>query len=237
MDARLALTAIVLSVILTGPGHAHAESPLSVDTRARPTAEQLAAIEKLQSVPPTSIEGREFLEQEMMKGENEALAERLVELCLQDARRELDFIEMVANRACRLNSKEGRNGPIKLGIDGPYLKTAALAAIDAYENPSQDPNRHRMFRSMYGVNLAIAYLRFHPEDNPSRARLIKLAKQNAQLPPPVALISHKEHISSKPAPPQVQEGFPRRRVLKAALARPIIGVRFRCLRAATMLRE
>ena len=104
---------------------------------------------------------------------------------------------MIANRACSLDPKEGHNGPLKLGIDGPYLKTAAMAAIDAFENSGQDPNRHWTFRSMYGVNLAIAYLRFHPEDNESRARLIKLAKQNAHLPPPVTRNDLKVHRAAK----------------------------------------
>jgi hypothetical protein len=200
MPNRLTFAAVAVVAVLAGMGRARAEAASPDDGPGKPTSEQLAAIEKLQSVPPTSIEGRDVLEQEMMKGENEALAERLVELCLKDDRRELDFIVMVANRACRLDSKEGRNGVLRLGIDGPYLKMAALAAIDAFENSGHDPNHHRMFRSMYGVNLAIAYLRFHPEDNQSRSRLVKLAKQHAHLPAPVSLNSHKEHVSSKPSP-------------------------------------
>jgi hypothetical protein len=197
---------VVLSIVLSIFGRAHADSP-TAERQSQPSSEQLAAIEKLESVPPTSIEGRDFLQQEMMKAENDALADRLVELCLQDARRDSDFIVMIANRACSLDPKEGYNGTLKLGIDGPYLKTAALAAIDAYENPGQDPNHHRMFRSTYGVNLPIAYLRFHPEDNQPRARLVKLAKQNAYLPPPVTTNDLKEHRAAKAGdvvrPPQL----------------------------------
>ena len=131
----------------------------------QPTAEQLAAIELLQSVAPTSIEGRDLLQQAMLRAENEPMAERLVDLCLHDARREDDFITMIMWRACTPDPDRGGDGPLQLGIDGPYLKTAALAVIDAYEHPPQDPNQHRMFRSMYGVNIAIAYLRFTPKIN------------------------------------------------------------------------
>ena len=108
----------------------------------------------------------------MLRAENEPLAEHLVDLCLQDARREEDFIAMISWRACTPDPERGIDGPLQLGIDGPYLKTAALAAIDAYEHPPKDPNHHRMFRSTYGVNTAIAYLRFHPEDQRARGRLV-----------------------------------------------------------------
>jgi hypothetical protein len=196
MSGRHFARLVVLSIVLSIFGRAHADSP-TAERQSQPTSEQLAAIEKLESVPPTSIEGREFLQQEMMKAENEALAERFVEMYLQDARRDSDFIVMIANRACSLDPKQGYNGRLKLGIDGPYLKTAAMATIDALENPGQDPNHRRVFRSSYGVDLAIAYLRFHSEDNQSRARLVKLAKQNAHLPPPVTLKNREEHQAAK----------------------------------------
>ena len=73
---------VVLSIVLSIFGRAHADSP-TAERQSQPSSEQLAAIEKFQSLPPTSIELRDFLQQEMMKVENEALAERLVELCLQ----------------------------------------------------------------------------------------------------------------------------------------------------------
>jgi hypothetical protein len=149
----------------------------------KPTAEQLEAIAKLQSVAPTSIEGREFLQQAMLRAENEALAKHLIDLCLQDARREEDFMAMLVWRACVPGSERGSDGAMQLGIDGPSLKTAALATIDVFEHPPKDPNHHRMFRSGHGVDIAIAYLRFHPEDQQARGRLIQIAKQFVPLPP------------------------------------------------------
>lgn len=151
------------------------------ERREKPTAEQLATIEKLQSVAPTSIEGRDLLQQAMLRAENEGLAAHLVNLCLQDARRGEDFIVMVSLRACR-DQVEGDR--LQLGIDGPYLKTLALATIERLEHPPQDPNHLRLLRSPYALNATIAYLRFHPEDTASRKRLIEIAVQSAKLPPP-----------------------------------------------------
>ncbi|HKD36526.1 MAG TPA: hypothetical protein VKB78_06985, partial [Pirellulales bacterium] len=160
--------------------------------RAAPTAEQTQAIEKLEGSASTAIDGRDLLQQAMMRAENEQLASHLVDLCLQDDRRAMDFIVMIANRACNPDPEDAMNGALQLGIDGPYLKTAAMAAIGAFENPPRDPNHLRVFRSMYGVNIAIAYLRFRPEDTASRDRLVKLAKQSARLPPAMTLGSHKD---------------------------------------------
>jgi hypothetical protein len=146
------------------------------------TAEQLAAIQTLQSVAPTFIEGRELLQQAMIRAENEGLAEHLVDLCLQDARRTDDFIVMVSWRACYAHSESGR---LQLGIDGPYLKTLALATIETIEHPPQDRNQRRLLRSSYALDATIAYLRFHPEDKEYRERLVKIAIASAKLPPAV----------------------------------------------------
>lgn len=148
----------------------------------QPTPEQFGAIQTFQSVAPTAIDGRDVLQQAMLRAESEPLAERLTELCLKDARRSEDFIAMLMWRACDPESERRPDGRMQLGIDGPYLKTAALAVVDAYENPAEDPNHHRIFRSTYGVNLAIAYLRFHPEDQPLQQRFVKLARASAPLP-------------------------------------------------------
>jgi hypothetical protein len=148
------------------------------------TAEQRATIEKIQHAPPTSTDGLDFLGQQMLLAENEPLAARLVELCLADPPRNMDFIRLVWLRACSTDFEKGANGPLLLGIDGPYLKTAGLAAIDAIEQTKpQEPHR-QAFRSSYGIDLAIAYLRFHADDADSRERLVKIAKQSAPIPSP-----------------------------------------------------
>ncbi len=168
---------------------------------AGPTAEQLQAIDKLEHSAPTAIDGRDLLQQGMTRAENEPLASRLVDLCLRDDRRANDFIAMIANRACNLDPEEGMNGALQLGIDGPYLKTAAMAALDAFDNPPHDPNHLRVFRSGYGINITIAYLRFHPDDAASRNRLVKLAKQSAPLPPPLMISRLKPAGDQKPETP------------------------------------
>jgi hypothetical protein len=202
MRGLLSCAAVVASLIVQST--VQAADPANTATAAanragQPTAEQLAAIDSLEHVPPTSIDGRELLQRAMMQPANEALAERLVDLCLHDARRSLDFIEMIQGRAFRLDSKRGANGPMKLGIDGQYLKTAALATIDALEHPPKDPNHLRLFRSGYGVGLAIAYSKFHPDDLAARNRLLKLATQSARLPPPI-------NWEAKPRRPLAQAG-------------------------------
>ena len=118
----------------------------------------------------------------MLRAENEGLAERLVDLCLQDAPRDMDFLTMVMYRSCTTDPEQGMNGALQLGIDGPYLKTAALAVIAAFEHPPKDANHHRVFRSTYAVAIAIAYLRFHPEDKEAFDRLVGIAKRCAALP-------------------------------------------------------
>ena len=145
------------------------------------TAEQLSAIQTLQSVAPTSIEGRDLLQRAMIRAENEGLAEHLVDLCLKDARRADDFIVMVSWRACAAHTESGR---LQLGIDGRYLKTLALATIETIEHPPQDRNQRRLLRSSYALDATIAYLRFHPEEKEYRERLVKIAIASAKLPPP-----------------------------------------------------
>jgi hypothetical protein len=89
------LVAATLSYAADGP-----EKPDATGEKPeRPTAEQLAAIDTIQHVPPTSIEGRDLLQAAMMRKENEPLAEHLVQLTLKDAPRSNDFIVMIANRA------------------------------------------------------------------------------------------------------------------------------------------
>ena len=183
------LVAVPLSHAADGP-----EKPLATsETAERPTVEQLAAIDKLQHEPPTSIEGRDLLQAAMMRKESEPLAEHLVQLVLKDARRSDDFIVMIANRAASLDRGPNTGDMLKLGIDGPYLKTAALAVIDSLENPPKDRNHQRTLRSSYGVQIAIAYLRFHPDNEKPRQRLVNLAEEHAKLPPPVTFETIKRH--------------------------------------------
>ncbi|HVW01391.1 MAG TPA: hypothetical protein VHB77_13655, partial [Planctomycetaceae bacterium] len=148
------------------------------------TEEQRGALEALQSVPPTSIEGRDVLQAAMMRAPNEPLAERLVELCRQNSHRSNDFMAMLGARACNPHREPGPVAAMQLGIDGPYLRTAALSTLAAYEADAEEPNVLRPFRSDYGINLAIAYARFHPENRDVHERLLKLALRDAPLPPP-----------------------------------------------------
>jgi hypothetical protein len=171
------------------------------DKLEQPTAEQLTAIAELQHAAPTSIEGRDILQQAMMRGQNEALAGRLIDLCLQDAPRSMDFITMVSYRACNLDPEQGMTGSLQLGIDDPYLKRAALAAIEAFTEPTKDPNHLRVFRSAYGVDIAIAYLRFHSDDRATWDRLVKLARQSASLPPPIPGSAARSIKTAKPQEP------------------------------------
>jgi len=154
------------------------------ERREKATTEQLAAIQTLQSVAPTSIEGRDLLQQAMLRAENEGLAAHLADLCLQDARRSNDFIVMLSWRACYADSPSGR---LQLGIDGPYPKTLALATIATIEHPPQGPNQRRLLHGPAALDATIAYLRLHPEDKESRQRLVKVATAAAKLPPPVRL--------------------------------------------------
>jgi hypothetical protein len=141
------LVAATLSYAADGP-----EKPDATGEKPeRPTAEQLAAIDTIQHVPPTSIEGRDLLQAAMMRKENEPLAEHLVQLTLKDAPRSNDFIVMIANRAATLDRSPNTGDMLKLGIDGPYLRTAALAVIDSLENPPKDRNHQRLLRSSYDV--------------------------------------------------------------------------------------
>jgi hypothetical protein len=163
--------------------------------------EQRAALETLQRVAPTSIDGREVLQRAALRAENEPLAERLVELCRQDAYRSSDFISMLSWRACAPDNARGAYVPMPLGIDGPYLKTAALSTLAAFEDASEA--RLRPFRSSYAVNIAIAYVRFHPEDRDVRHRLEQLAARCAPLPPRETLSAKGRATPPPQATPQI----------------------------------
>ena len=196
---RMSLAAGFVLIVATSLSFA-ADRPQQPDATSQkseqPTAEQLAAIDTLQHVPPTSIEGRDLLKTAMTQKENEPLAEHLVQLALKDAPRSDDFIVMIANRAASVDRNPEAGGMLKLGIDGPYLKTAALAVIDSLEHPPKDGNHQRLLRSSYGVQIAIAYLRFHPEDKKAWQELVDLAELHANLPPPVTFESIKRHAAN-----------------------------------------
>jgi hypothetical protein len=120
------------------------ESPPAVP----PTAEQLEAIRLLQSVRPTSTDGRDVLRDALFRAENEGLAAHLVELCRQDAHRTTDFLRLLSDRACN-HSSGGWFDRLQLGIDGAYLKTLASTTLEMLESPPGKPNRHEWFRSRY----------------------------------------------------------------------------------------
>jgi hypothetical protein len=162
------------------------------------TAEQQTALDKLVHGPLNSTTGLEFLERQVLLAENEPLAERLVALALEDSQRNVEYMRLVSLRACTPDTEKGLNGSLLLGLDGAYLKTAALAVINALERFKPDDAHSRALLSGYGTDVAIAYLRFHSDDVDSRERLVKLAKQSARVPP---VRDRQQHVAGGPLPP------------------------------------
>ena len=90
------------------------------------------------------------------------------------------------------------------------MKKLALLTIDALAYPPADSNVEVRTTSLQAT---IAYLRFHPEDRPSRERLVKLAIKRAKLPPPVRLEEIKKGMEGLPGAGEHPPEHPKERLV------------------------
>ena len=145
------------------------------ERRDEATPMQLAALEKLATLEVLDTTLLEGLQRQLLEAENEGLAAAVIDYCRQDRRWAQHLIGALAARACSPAPSHGWRGRLLVGIDGPYLKTAAELTVKALCEPTDDSNSLRLFPTM--LNATLVYLRLHPEAADLRQTLISAAKR------------------------------------------------------------
>lgn len=146
-------------------------------TLQEPTPQQLEAVGRLiASGAAFKIEDQEFVRDELLKAENEGLARHVLEL--HRTGRGLHLDQLLRQRAC-VPSDWG--GVAMAGIDGPYLKSAAMSALEDNEAIAAGVHGPTNSVRMLPKEMVTAYMLLHPDDELSRERWVKLARRGCRI--------------------------------------------------------
>jgi hypothetical protein len=122
---------------------------------------------------PESYGAFQTLDEMVVLTENEGLARRLALLSASDSKQRSNAIYMVTHRAGSLS---------EIGIDGPYLRDIAEAALVSLEQGQFARGNAAEYGPMHIASLLPVYLHFHPEESQIRSRAVAVAEKYCRVP-------------------------------------------------------
>lgn len=149
------------------------------EVRRKPTAEQLAALKRLRETAPAHRSADlDLLRAALRDARSDGLARHVVDL-LAEAPESAADRHLVDHLAGRAAASTAWAGPLQFGIDGTYLRPLAERVLEAWEvqEAGGAPNR----RFLTGLDAVVAWVHFHPEDEGSRERLLRLSRKSARI--------------------------------------------------------